>query len=437
MNAMRRLLVIPVLFAVGNPCGAQDLLVTGARIVVGDGEIIAQGAISIADGTIVSVTDTTDSTPEGEVPGDEVPGVEVINGVIDLHGRTVLPGFIDTHVHILAIAEGVTSEAALNAYIDDRLPYILQQFLAAGVTTALDTGGHFPAILEVRDSLAAGRLSGPRLLVAGPAFSAPAGHPAATICRDNPFCVEHLAYMVDDPEYARSRVAALAEAGVDVIKAVHQAGSHLPSISDSVIAAMAEEAEAHNVPFYVHGTFFAGMAEAARLGVDGFVHVPWRDRADAATSATLFAGAGLPVATTVSLHDSLVDGQGIRRTVMGGTFPPAQDGDRAQAVANAGILSDAGVTLAFGTDQQPLRPYPQAVLGEARALSERLTTAQVIAAMTRNAAEFLNLGDELGTLEAGKRADLVVVNGDPFADISHLGNVVAVIQAGRVVHLAR
>ena len=250
MNAMRRLLVIPVLFAVGNPCGAQDLLVTGARIVVGDGEIIAQGAISIADGTIVSVTDTTDSTPEGEVPGDEVPGVEVINGVIDLHGRTVLPGFIDTHVHILAIAEGVTSEAALNAYIDDRLPYILQQFLAAGVTTALDTGGHFPAILEVRDSLAAGRLSGPRLLVAGPAFSAPAGHPAATICRDNPFCVEHLAYMVDDPEYARSRVAALAEAGVDVIKAVHQAGSHLPSISDSVIAAMAEEAEAHNVPFY-------------------------------------------------------------------------------------------------------------------------------------------------------------------------------------------
>ena len=77
------------------------------------------------------------------------------------------------------------------------------------------------------------------------------------------------------------------------------------------------------------------------------------------------------------------------------------------------------------------------MLGEARALSERLTTAQVIAAMTRNAAEFLNLGDELGTLEAGKRADLVVVNGDPFADISHLGNVVAVIQAGRVVHLAR
>ena len=337
----------------------------------------------------------------------------------------------------MAVAEGLTDEAALAAYIEDELPHMLGQMLAAGVTTVLDTGAHFPAVLEVREALAAGRLTGPRLLAAGPAFSAPAGHPAASICRDNPFCLEHLTVVVDDPDFARTSVAALADAGVDVIKAVHQAGAHLPVIRDEVIRAMAEEAEARNVLFYVHGTFFSGMVRAAELGVDGFVHVPWRDQADAATSESVFASAGIPIATTVSLHDSFVDAEGIKRTVMGGTFPPAQDSDRAQAVANAGVLSDAGVSLAFGTDQQRARPYPQAVLGEARALAEVMTPEQVIAVLTRNAAEFLNLGEELGTLEAGKYADMVILDGDPLADISQLANVAVVVQAGRIVVDAR
>ena len=425
---------------------AQDLLITNARIVVGNGEIISEGSISVAEGTIVSVSDGTDATPNAEVsdaavsgaadPDSVVTGDESIDQVIDARGMSVLPGFVDTHVHTLAVAEGLTDETALAAYIEEELPHLLGQMLAAGVTTVLDTGAHFPAVLEIREALAAGQLAGPRLLAAGPAFSAPAGHPAASICRDNPFCLEHLAVVVDDPDFARTSVAALAEAGVDVIKAVHQAGAHLPVIRDEVIRAMAEEAEARTVPFYVHGTFFSGMIRAAELGVDGFVHVPWRDQADAATSEAVFASAGIPIATTVSLHDSFVDADGIKRTVMGGTFPPAQDGDRTQAPTR-GYFSDAGVTLAFGTDQQRLRPYPQAVLGEARALAEVMTPEQVIAVLTRNAAEFLNLGEEIGTLEAGKRADMVILDGDPLADISRLANVAVVVQAGRIVVDAR
>lgn len=450
---MRRASKIVLLWVAANLClathpgVAQDLLITNARIVTGNGETIAEGSISVADGIIVSVSDGTDTTPDAEVsdaavsgiadPDAVVAGDEAIDEVIDARGMTVLPGFIDTHVHTMAVAEGLTDEAALAAYIEDELPHLLRQMLSAGVTTVLDTGAHFPVVLDVREAIAAGRLAGPRLLTAGPAFSAPAGHPAASICRDNPFCVEHLTVVVDDPDFARTSVAALAEAGVDVIKAVHQAGAHLPVIRDEVIRAMAEEAEARNVPFYVHGTFFSGMVRAAELGVDGFVHVPWRDQADAATSEAVFASAGIPVTTTVSLHDSFVDAEGIRRTVMGGTFPPAQDGDRTQAVANAGVFSDAGVTLAFGTDQQRARPYPQAVLGEARALAEVMTPEQVIAVLTRNAAEFLNLSEELGTLEAGKRADMVVLDGDPLADIARLANIAVVVQAGKIVVDAR
>ena len=351
---------------------------------------------------------------------------------------TVLPGFIDTHVHTMAVAEGLTDEAALAAYIEDELPNLLRQMLSAGVTTVLDTGAHFPVVLDVREAIAAGRLAGPRLLAAGPAFSAPAGHPAASICRDNPFCLEHLAVVVDDPDFARTSVAALAEAGVDVIKAVHQAGAHLPVIRDEVIRAMAEEAEARGVPFYVHGTFFSGMVRAAGLGVDGFVHVPWRDRADAATAEEAFASAGIPVATTVSLHDSFVDdrghqadGDGRHVSAGSGRRPCAGCGQRGGIFRRRRLHSHSGRT------SSGLRPYPQAVLGEALALAEVMTPEQVIAVLTRNAAEFLNLGEELGTLEVGKRADMVILDGDPLADISRLANVAVVVQAGRIVVDAR
>ena len=345
---------------------------------------------------------------------------------------TVMPGLIDTHVHTLAYAERATDDDALAAYLDGQLPEQLREMLDAGVTTALDTGAYFPAVLDVREQLAAGHLAGPRLLVSGPVFSAPQGHPAVTICRNNPYCLERMVVPVDAPALARARVAELAEAGVDFIKAVHQAGAHLPSMEEGVIAAIAAEADARNVPFLVHGTYFSGMVRAVELGVDGFVHVPWRDQVDPAVSRAVFANAGILVTTTVSLHDSFVDGQGVRRTVMGGTFPPAQDGDRAQAVANARLFSESGVTLAFGTDQQRLRPYAEAVLGEARALAEVLPTEQVISVLTRNAAGFLGLGDETGTLEAGKRADILIVDGDPLDEISAIAEVAMVIQAGQV-----
>ena len=413
-----KLVAIAALAAVTGMSYAQDFAITNARVIVGNGETYDQGTVFVRDGIIASVS--ASAADEAGAPA------------IDARGMTVMPGLIDTHVHTLAYAERATDDDALAAYLDGQLPELLREMLDAGVTTALDTGAYFPAVLDVREQLAAGQLAGPRLLVSGPVFSAPQGHPAVTICRNNPYCLEHMAVPVDDPALARARVAELAEAGVDFIKAVYQAGAHLPSMEEGVIAAIAAEADARNVPFLVHGTFFSGMVRAVELGVEGFVHVPWRDPVDPAVSRAVFANAGIPVTTTVSLHDSFVDEQGVRRTVMGGTFPPAQDGDRAQAVANARVFSDAGVTLAFGTDQQRLRPYAEAVLGEARALAEVLPTEEVIAVLTRNAAGFLGLGDETGTLEAGKRADILIVDGDPLHEISAIAEVAMVIQAGQV-----
>ena len=420
---MTRVLAFLILIVATNLGIAQNLLITNARIVDGNGGIIDRGAIVVRDGRIVSVSTDAPVAPESMS--------------LDARGMTVMPGFIDSHVHVTAYEEGATTDAALAEYIEDELPALLREMLEAGVTTALDTGAHFPAIVGVSEQLEDGRLVGPRLLTAGSVFTHPEGHPATTICQGNPFCREVLVNMADDPAVARARVAELAEGGVDIIKAVHQAGAHLPIMDESVVAALATEAEVQGIPFYVHGTYFSGMVRAVGLGVDGFVHIPWRDQVDREVAREEFAAAGIPVSTTVSLHDSLIDDQGTRKTVVLTTFPPAQESDRAQAVANAKAFRDAGVTLAFGTDQQPLRPYGQAVLGEARALAEVLSAEQVIAVLTRNAAKFLNLSDEIGTLEAGKLADLVIVEGDPLADISDIANVAVVIQRGRIVVDAR
>jgi imidazolonepropionase-like amidohydrolase len=95
-------------------------------------------------------------------------------------------------------------------------------------------------------------------------------------------------------------------------------------------------------------------------------------------------------------------------------------------------LWDAGVIVAFGTDTASLRPAA-AIAHEIRTLSEVLSEEEIITALTRNAAQFLGLGDDIGTLEPDKFADIVIVDGDPLTDISVLANVAVVIQRGKVV----
>ena len=101
----------------------------------------------------------------------------------------------------------------------------------------------------------------------------------------------------------------------------------------------------------------------------------------------------------------------------------------------AGIrrLRDDGLSIAFGTDRPPGQPPAEAVANEIGALSRVLSTAEIIDALTRQAAHFLYLEDEIGTLEPGKRADIVIIDGDPLEDIGTLANVAVVIQGGQVV----
>jgi imidazolonepropionase-like amidohydrolase len=400
---------------------SADVIYTNGKIYTVDDSNAWAEAVAIKDGKFVAVG----SAAKVEAMAGE--GTEVV----DLGGRFVMPGLIDTHVHFLAFSKA-TSQEELDAWIEMNLLELLEDVVAVGVTTVLNTGDYANAILRTKERLINGELKGPRMLVVGPIFTAPNNHPATTVCRDNPFCRESASVEVDDPDLARVKVRELVDAGVDMIKAVYS-DNQRGSMGDEVLAAIAAEAKGLGIPIIVHDQSVKGMIRAVELGVDHFVHTPFLGVVDPAEVKRIFVGAGVQITTTAAVYDyAMTDDQGVERSVFG--IPMTRFVDpRESTLANAKLLWDAGVNLAFGTDTPPLRTYDAAVLGELRALNEVFSTDQILEMITRRAAVYLGLEGEIGTLEVGKLADIVIIDGDPLDDIGDLANVAMVIQGGRIV----
>lgn len=399
-----------------------DLVIGNARIIDGTGSVFEQGAIVVRDGTIAAIST---NVADAEAPI-----------YIDAAGMTVLPGFIDTHRHLLP-SQFINSDEALARWLDEGLPAELQNYLAAGLTTIMSTGDYFPAILEVRQRIEDGELQGPRLISSGSNFSAPEGHPSVSVFGRNPWGGAHHTNAVADPEAARATVRELSDAGVDAIKVIYDGGQDdvWPRLDETVLAAIADEARAHSLPTMVHVHGVEELVTAVELGATRFVHMPYRGSIADAQAARLLREASIPIATTVGIRAPITDAAGgIGRTPGAGRveFTPLRQMYLTQMLDNLRTLWDAGVIVAFGTDTASLRPAA-AIAHEIRTLNEVLTAAEIITALTKNAAQFLGRSEDIGTLEPGKFADIVIIDGDPLTDISSLANVVLVIKGGKIV----
>ena len=399
-----------------------DLVIGNARIIDGTGGVLEQGTVVVRDGIIASVSATV---AEAEAPV-----------YIDAAGMTVLPGLIDTHRHLLP-SQFINSDEALARWLEDGLPTELQNYLAAGLTTIMSTGDYFPAILDVRRRIEAGELEGPRLLSVGSNFSAPDGHPSVSIFGSNPWGRALHTNAVSDPDAARAKVRELGNAGVDAIKVIYDGGQDdvWPRLDDAVLAAIADEARAQGLPTIVHVHGVEELVTAVELGARRFVHMPYRGSVATAQAGRLLREASISIATTVGIRAPVINAAGeIGNTPGAGRveFTPIRQAYLSQTLANLRQLWDAGVIVAFGTDTAALRPAA-AIAHEIRTLSEVLSEEEIITALTRNAAQFLGRGDDIGTLEPGKFADIVVIDGNPLADISALANVVLVIKGGDIV----
>lgn len=385
-----------------------DLLIRDVRIVTGTGAVIERGAVVIRGERIDRVIDDS----------FEGPAVQVIDG----RGMTLLPGFIDTHVHLVTGPKPADAECE---QILDHLRDDLDRILAAGVTTMMSVGD--PAgILRVKSALRASTLFGPDLLVTGPVFAAP-GHPGG----ERPgFCNGQ--FPVTDAVAARAEIARLAAEGVDAIKVLYDS-RWPPRLEPRLLAVIVDAAHGLLIPVVAHVQTTEDAREALSLGVDKLVHLPHLGELDPQL-LSLIRERNVPIATTVHLY-APIQREGVSLNHGEGEISAERLVEVRHHMEEIAMglrqLQSAGVPLAFGTDRYRGEPaFHSAQWHEIETLGQALAPLDVIRIMTLDAARFIGMADEIGSIEPGKRADLVLVRGDPTVDVSALIQVETVIQRG-------
>ena len=421
---MQRLLVLVCLVLWARDGAAQSLVLTNARILDGTGGAIELGSVVVRDGTIVSVAAGTVNAAGARV--------------IDVKGMTVLPGFIDAHRHpIGGGADWVKAEA----------PARMQEFLDAGFTTLLSAGDDINTAIPLREQIAKGAIKGPRLIVLGRAPTAGAaapppaargagaappagrggggrGDPARNVALRTPPATPPAAI---PPDQTRATVANLAKAGVDGIKTVIQVSPGGPE--KATLTLIVQEARRFNLPVITHAVSVDDTIAAVDAGVQSLAHTPHIGQLSLA-QAQMVAKAGIPMMSTLGVFVPYFDATNTALFRDRLPFPWETLSSGGQGPVNARLVWEAGIRYGYGTDTSWL-PRESLAL-ELRALSLTFSPKDIVSILTSHAAAAMVKTDR-GTLEAGRLADIVVLSGDPLANVSNLLNVAMVIKGGEVV----
>jgi len=407
-----------LVWAQAVPAPKTVVIRAGRLLDVRTGKTLANQIIIIQDDKIASVGSGT------QIPA----GAQVI----DLSTATVMPGLIDAHTHITMTTNfgysrlGISiPRQALNGARNARVT------LDAGFTTIRNVGASGFTDVALRDAINAGDVPGPRMLVSGPALSITGGH-----CDDNLLPFEWHAQsdgVADGVESVQRKTREIIKYGADLIKICATGGvlSHgdNPQASQYTLDEMkAVVADAHRlgrkVAAHAHGA--QGIRWASEAGVDSIEHGSYID--DAAIAEMKKNGTYL--VPTLYLADwFLANAERIgtppELIAKGREVMPAARKNVARAFA-------AGVKVGFGTDAAV---YPHGLNAHEFAVMVKLglTPLQAIQAATINDADLLGWSDKVGTLEPGKWADVVAVDGDPLADVTTLERVKFVMKGGEVV----
>ena len=390
---------------------AQEVTITNARILDGTGNVIERGAVVVTDGKIESVAAGQPAASRGRV--------------VDAAGKTVLPGFIESHRHpIGGGAEWLAAEA----------PARMQEFLDAGFTTMLSAGDDITTALELRSRIADGRIQGPRLIVLGrvptarPAAGGGGGAPRIDPARSDRSREPRTQAAAAVPaEETRSAVAAMARAGVDGLKTNIIVTPGGPE--EATLTLIVQEARKHNLPVITHAVTVDDTLAAVRAGVQSLAHTPHIGQLTDA-QVKFIVDAGIPMMSTLGVFVPYFDDENRPTFRDFEPFPWGTLSSGGQGPVNARLLWEAGIVYGYGTDTRFL-PRESLAL-ELRPLALMFSPRDVVRILTRNAAAAV-LRDDIGTLEPGKLADIVIVDGDPPETATDLLNVVTVIKGGEIV----
>jgi imidazolonepropionase-like amidohydrolase len=423
-NALLKSLAVSAASIVAaGAASAQDATIHAGHVLAVPGEgYITQQTINVKDGRIVSIQPGYKSGRKG-VP------------VIDLKTAYVVPGLIDSHVHITSEngPEGRIKEFT-DSSVDtafDGAAYALKT-LEAGFTTVQDVGGSNDSVFGLRDAIARGAVPGPRIRAAGQAISITGGHgdvngyssPVMKLFTGTNIC--------NGADDCRRAVRQQVKDGADVIKITATGGvlSNTSAgleqqFSNDELSSIVEAAHAmgRQVTGHAHGK--AGIDAALRAGIDSIEHGTYLDD----ETIALFREHNATLIPTVLA--------GV--TVTGWTNEPwLPEASRKKAAIVGPLMLDmlrraheGGVNVAFGTDTGVSRHGDNAK-EFALMVEAGFTPEEAIRAATVVASKHLAMDADIGTLEAGKYADLVAVTADPLKTISELESVDFVMKGGRV-----
>jgi imidazolonepropionase-like amidohydrolase len=415
--------------------------------------VIESGGVLVKNGKIEHIY-------EGATPDPK----EVKAEAIEASGKTLLPGLIDVHVHL--VASGGFSESPADYQLDKTMPRALAAYLYSGVTAVKSVGDPLDQILKVRAMVNSGERLGAELFTCGPMFTAPGGH-GTEYFKNMPeqyrkSAEEQTVRIPKTPEEAKQQVDELKRRGVEGIKAILEAGAAgmlFNRLDVSLLRAVADEARAQRLPLTIHTGDSQDVADALSVGTNGIEHGSMRDKIPAAlfvqmktqgvaydptlTVAEAFVGlangsldplerplvlqAG-PSALIESSKKFLASENGAKMRERVKRFPVSMELAKQNLLAawNAGVMlvtgSDAGNPLVLhgATIQRELQLWVEAGIPPTVALQ----------AATYNAARLIGVGDRIGLIKDGYDANLLLVDGNPLKDIKQVESIQSVFFKG-------
>ncbi|SDJ56894.1 amidohydrolase family protein [Nonomuraea jiangxiensis] len=392
-------------------------IIRAAKVLTGrSGEVIEDGEVLIDGPAIVSVGPRGSAGAAGEAAE-----------VLELPGHTVLPGLVDAHVHLGfdATVDPLTGRSAESErHLLLRMAENARKLVSAGVTTARDLGGRAFLDLELRDAIEEGLAVGPHLVVATRPITVTGGH------------CWYMGGEADDEPAIRRVARENLRAGADCLKVMVSGGlmtpgappSWVPQYGTEQLRVVVEEAATRGKGVAAHAHAHAAVRSSIEAGVTTIEHcsffTPEGHQYDAELGDKV-AASGTYVCPTV--HGSV---DRIRKV----------HGDRMleQWLNGIAAMRAAGVRLITGTDAGfavggIANPTDAFVAGLEVFAQIGFGNAEIIEMATVRAADACGVGGVTGTLEAGKRADLIAVAGDPLADLAHLRDLALVLVSGRSV----